>query len=227
MRFLTKAAYEQLIDGAELLRSDSFGPKVYQTPDDLIIKLFRVKRWWRSSVFYPYSLRFLRNSRRLLKRGIICVVVEEIFYCHAIKRHGVVYRRLEGTPLDTLLGRTDGAARELYVEYAKFVAALHADRIYFRSLHPGNVLRMPDGRFGLIDIGDMRFPFFPLTRNQRRRNFQHLLRSAEFSEVLRHHPAEVFIDAYLENSGLRRIDTEKLRQQLIIDFQTVEQPSRR
>lgn len=225
MRLLTRTEYEQLIDGAELLRADGYGPKVYQTPGERIVKLFRVKRWWSSSMFYPYSLRFLRNSRRLKKRGIPCVDVEEVFYCHAIRRHGVIYHRLQGEPLDMLLGGDVEPAPQLYADYARFIADLHADRIYFRSLHPGNILRLPDGCFGLIDVGDMRFPLLPLTLGQRRRNFQHLLRSAEFADVLRHHPVNAFVDAYLGNSGLEKDASEDLRQKLITDFQVIEHAS--
>ena len=65
MRLLSAEQYGALIAGAEMLRADRHGPKVYETTDGRIVKLFRVKRWWSSSMLYPYSLRFRRNSRRL------------------------------------------------------------------------------------------------------------------------------------------------------------------
>ena len=225
MRFLGKAEYQQLIEGAALLRSDNFGPKVYQAPDGQVIKLFRVKRWWSSSMLYPYSLRFLRNTRRLRARGVPCVEVKDVFYCHAIRRHGVIYRRLDGTPLDELLGQDGCAVRQLYVDYARFIATLHTNRIYFRSLHPGNILLTPGDGFGLIDVADMRFPILALSLGQRRRNFQHLLRSVEFRDALGRHPAEAFIDGYLEESGLGSGDRENLRQHLVADFRVAQQAS--
>ena len=221
MRLLSAEHYEALINGAALLRADNFGPKVYETTDGRIVKLFRVKRWWSSSMLFPYSLRFRRHSRRLQRRGYACATVDEIFYCHAVRRHGIIYRKLEGQPLDGLLGATDATAARVYAEYAAFIAAMHADRIYFRSLHPGNVLLMPDGRYGLIDVGDMRFPLLPLTNGQRRRNFSHLLRSVEFRAALQHHRGEDFIDAYLAAARLTPRSTEALRARLIEDFRGV------
>ena len=222
MRFLGATDYQALIEGAQLLREDGYGPKVYQTRDGRIVKLLRMKRWLSSSVIYPYNLRFLRNSRHLQRMGIVCVEVDEVFYCSAIRRHGLVYRRLNGTPLDELLASADDRARQLFREYAVFIAMLHTRRIYFRSLHPGNILLLPGGGFGLIDVADMRFPWLPFSLGQRRRNFQHLLRSVEFSQALAHHPAKNFIDAYIGASGLGARDQDKLRQRLVADFQAID-----
>ena len=218
MRFISDLEFGQLIDGAQLLRRDLHGPKVYLTGDGRVVKLFRVKRWWSSSMLYPYSWRFLRNSRRLRRRGLPCVEVEEIFYCRAIRRHGVIYWHLEGRPLDALLRSGDPSASKLYTDYAAYIAALHAQRVYFRSLHPGNILLLPDGEFGLIDIADMRFPLRALGLRERRRNFNHLLRSAEFREVMALYPAEPFIQAYIDEARLRSEDIPGLAEALRNDF---------
>ena len=225
MRFLSAEQYQTLIRGAELLREDGFGPKVFQTPDGRIVKLFRTKRWLSSSVFYPYTLRFLRNSRRLQRMGIVCVDVDDIFYCHPIRRHGLIYRRLEGSPLDELLLSTAERAHQLFRDYAAFIAMLHARRIYFRSLHPGNILLLPDGGFGLIDVADMRFPWLPLTVSRRRRNFQHLFRSVEFKQALRVQQGGEFVSAYLDASGLGSAQQGTLRHQLLADIASLEVPS--
>ena len=218
MRYLSAGQFQGLIEGADLLRADRHGPKVYQAANGRIIKLFRVKQWWSSSMLYPYSIRFRRNSRRLQARGVRCVTVDEIFYCRAIRRHGVIYQRLDGVPLDSLLDGDDERARRVFLEYAGFIAQLHALRIYFRSLHPGNILLLPDGGYGLIDIGDMRFPRLPLRLDQRRRNFRHLLRSVEFRSALRYHRGEDFVDAYLDASGLDGALRDRLREDLIKDL---------
>lgn len=218
MRLLSRQAFERLVSGGELLRRDLHGPKVYQTADGRVVKLFRIKRWWRSSMFYPYSLRFLRNARRLARRGFRCVEVDEVFYCHAIRRHGVIYQRLEGEGLDRLLPEAGKRADELFCRYARLLAELHARGVFFRSPHPGNVLLLADGGLGLIDVGDMRFPPWSLRLEDRRRNFQHLLRSSEFREALRWHPAQAFVDTYLQASGLAADDRNRLRRLLLDDF---------
>ena len=169
-------------------------------------------------MFYPYSWRFRRNSRRLRARGFQCISVEGIFYCRAIRRHGVIYRRLEGVPLDIILQGEDAESDRVFRDYAVFIARLHSARVYFRSLHPGNILRLPDGSFGLIDIADIRFPRRRLTLRERVRNFAHLLRSAEFQSALKHHPIEDFLDAYLVAVKLRPRARNRLRAGLLLGF---------
>jgi hypothetical protein len=222
MRLLDANDYQALIRDAELLREDGYGPKVYKTPDGRIVKLFRIKRWLSTSVFYPYSLRFLHNSRRLRRMGIVCAEVDEVFYCHAVRRHGLVYRRLDGTPLDELLVSADESARRLFRDYAAFIAMLHARRIYFRSLHPGNILLLPGGGFGLIDVADMRFPWWPISAPRRRRNLHHAFRSEEFRQALRQLPAELFVSAYLDAAGLGASRREKLKTQLLNDISALD-----
>jgi hypothetical protein len=157
--------------------------------------------------------------------GIACVEVDDIFYCHAIRRHGLIYRRLEGSPLDELLCSSDDRRDRLFRDYAAFIALLHARRIYFRSLHPGNVLLLPGGGFGLIDVADMRFPWLPLTLSRRRRNFQHLFRSVEFRQALGVLSGETFVSAYLDASGLDSAPRTRLRQQLLADIDLLDVPS--
>jgi serine/threonine protein kinase len=222
MRFLDANDYQALIEGAKLLREDAYGPKVYQTADGRIVKLFRIKHWLSSSVLYPYNLRFLRNTRRLRHMRIVCVEVEDVFYCHTVRRHGLIYRRLEGTPLDELLVSADDRGRQLFSDYAAFIAMLHARRIYFRSLHPGNILLLPDGGFGLIDVADMRFPWFPLSALRRRRNFRHLFRSAEFKQALKRLPGALFITAYLEATDLAPTEKAMLGRQLLGDIEALD-----
>jgi len=222
MRFLDAEDYRALIADADLLREDGYGPKVYQKHDGRIVKLFRIKRWLSSAVFYPYTLRFLHNSRRLRRMGIACVEVDDVFYCHAIRRHGLVYPRLEGTPLDELLDSSSEAARQLFCDYAAFVARLHAQRIYFRSLHPGNILLLPDGGFGLIDVADMRFPWLPLSPSRRRRNFRHMFRSVEFRQALKRLPGALFVTAYLEATDLHSTQKAELGRQLLREIQALE-----
>lgn len=222
MRFLDAEDYKVLIEGAELLREDGYGPKVYQTTDGRIVKLFRTKRWLSSSVLYPYTLRFLRNSRRLQRMGIVCVDVDDVFYCHAIRRHGLIYRRLEGTPLDELLVSADEGAQRLFRDYAAFIAMLHRRRIYFRSLHPGNILLLPEGGFGLIDVADMRFPWLSLAPSRRRRNFRHMFRSIEFRQALGFLPGELFVAAYLEASDLNSSQRTELGCQLLADIEALD-----
>ena len=214
MQLLGKSAFEHLIQGGELLREDAHGPKVYRIPGDRIVKLFRIKHWFSLSVIYPYSVRFRRNALRLKRRGIRCVETRDIFYCHAIRRHGIIYNVLQGKALDAVFTENKEQARGVFLRWAAFIAELHHRRVYFRSLHPGNILLLPDGGFGLIDVADVRFPLFPLGIERRRRNFRHLFRSYEFCVATELFSAAEFIQAYLGATALSETDKKKLGRQL-------------
>jgi len=197
MKLISGDEYQALAQDAEVLERDTFGDKVLRRKDDQIIKLFRIKRLLSLSLFYPYSLRFSRNARRLNRLGVPSVQVAQVFYCASIRRHGVVYPLLPGETLSHLLEKgqnSDSLMRQL----ATFIAELHRKKIYFRSLHLGNILQLPDGRLGLIDVADLSFNRLPLTLWQRRRNFRHLLRRVEHRALFEQFGIERFIEYYLD-----------------------------
>lgn len=210
MWLMSSDEFGQLTQGATELERDRHGVKVLLTTERRIIKLIRVKRWFSLSAVYPYSLRFRRNAKRLIAMGIPCVEVEKVFYCRHLKRHGVIYPLLEGESLEAIAGR-DGIEEELFRRLAHFIALLHRKGIYFRSLHLGNILLLPQGGFGLIDVADMRFSRFPLGLDQRRRNFRHLLRNQEHRNVFSQFGLGRFLDLYIDASGLDAGKAKRIR----------------
>jgi serine/threonine protein kinase len=202
--------YNQLTQGATELERDLHGIKVLLTPDNLIVKLIRIKRWFSLSAIYPYSLRFQQNSKRLAALGIPCVRVKRVFYCHAIKRHGVIYPLLEGDSLDKIAQR-EGISEDLFQKLAEFIALLHRKGVYFRSLHLGNILLLPEGGFGLIDVADMRFSRFSLRLDQRKRNFRHLLRNRDQRKIFTEFGLEHFLDLYANASGLDEAKSSRIK----------------
>ena len=201
MWLLSGNEYAELTQGATELERDRHGVKVLLTPDGRIIKLFRVKRWLSLAAIYPYSMRFRRNAKRLGAMGIPSVEVERVFYCHQIRRHGVIYPLLQGESLEKI-AHQDGISDELFMKLAGFVASLHHKGIYFRSLHLGNVLLLPDGEFGLIDVADMRFSSSPLRLGQRRRNFRHLFRTSMHRELFAKFGIGRFLGLYSQAAAL-------------------------
>ncbi|HIE55394.1 MAG TPA: toluene tolerance protein [Chromatiaceae bacterium] len=194
-RRIGRREYERLVEGAKVLESDHFGVKVWLRPDGRIVKLFRTKRLVSSARLYPYSSRFVRNARRLEKLGIRVPGVEGSFHCPQIRRHGVIYRLLPGKSLAELLGESPDAT--LVARLAAFLAELHEKGIYFRSVHPGNVLLTDDDRLGLIDLQYARFWPWPLGARTRSRNFRHLFHSRHQSVALRNFGFAAFVDLYL------------------------------
>ncbi|MGO4610372.1 lipopolysaccharide kinase InaA family protein, partial [Variovorax sp. 2RAF20] len=92
----------------------------------------------------------------------------------------VHYSPLPGSTLRQVLqGITAPAVRQALVErFGKFMAQLHEQGVYFRSLHLGNVLVLDDGEFGLIDLADMRIYPSSLSLSLRKRNLRHMQRYA-------------------------------------------------
>ena len=210
MWLMSEQEYHQITQGAAELERDRHGVKVLLTPDKQIIKLIRIKRWLSLSAIYPYSLRFKQNAKRLIAMGIACVTVRRVFYCHAIKRHGVIYPLMEGESLEKIAAG-EGLSDELFQKLAEFVALLHQKGVYFRSLHLGNILKLPEGGFGLIDVADMRFSRFPLSLGQRRRNFRHLLRNSVQRQIFIEYGLDRFLDAYSKAADLDAAKSSKIR----------------
>jgi tRNA A-37 threonylcarbamoyl transferase component Bud32 len=210
MQLLSETEFQQLADGARELERDAFGVKVLLCPDDRIIKLFRIKRLLSLATVYPYSQRFRRNTRRLKQRGISTVTVEQVFYCHAIRRHGVVYQMLPGDALADLL-QAQPDRLDLLERLAEYMALLHDKGIYFRSLHLGNVLLLEDGGLGLIDVADMRFISRPLSAGERARNFRHLFRRREHHVFFERFGKQRFMGLYLEVAKLPAGKANRLR----------------
>jgi len=207
MRFMSGREYTGLTKGATELERDRHGVKVLLTPEGRIVKLIRIKRWFSLSAIHPYSVRFRNNAGRLLAMGIPSVQVEQVFYCHSIRRHGVVYPLLQGESLEKIAAR-DGMSDKLYNKLAGFIAMLHAKGVYFRSLHLGNILLLPDGEFGLIDVADMRFSNSSLRVDLRRRNFRHLLRNQNHRKLFESFGLEGFLKLYLASANLSQKQAE-------------------
>jgi tRNA A-37 threonylcarbamoyl transferase component Bud32 len=212
LKKISHEKYLALHNGAEILASDSFGEKVLRLKDGSIIKLFRTKRIISSSFFYPYALRFVNNAAKLTARGIRTVKVIDAFKIPSIKRTAVHYQELEGEILRNHIAHNlmnEGITRKL----AAFVAKLHNEGIYFRSLHSGNIMIAPDNSFGLIDIADMKIKAHPLSIRMRIRNFIHLTRY-EIDRNFLNRQKDLFIGEYLKICRLSDNNTKKLQDKL-------------
>ena len=196
---LSNNEFEELTQGARILEEDGFGLKVLRLPDARILKLFRRKHLLSSQLWAPHALRFDRNAKALLKRGIPTLSVEKIFALPEMQRQAVLYRELPGTTLRQWLREHEGdEAKALIEQFARFVAKLHGEGVLFRSLHFGNVLVTPEHDLALIDIVDMSFRRSgPLSTQQRIRNFAHIGRYTEDRALFTQTGEHTFIDAYI------------------------------
>lgn len=203
LRRLEIADYRALVDRCEIIERDSFGEKVLQTPDGLIVKIFRRKRLLTTATIFPYALRFIRNARILSKRGIASVEILDHDYCSSLKRHLVTYRPLPGITVRKALANGSSDPDLLLSAVSRFVADLHRSGIYFRSLHFGNIIVSPQGmQLGLIDVADMTLRRWPLGSRLRARNFKHMLRYQEDAAAVREFGWSRFTGLYLASARL-------------------------
>lgn len=198
MQALDQAQYQTLREGAEVLEADGSGDKVLRLLDGSILKLFRRKRLISSAAWYPYAQRFADNCETLACRGVPCPRIHAIYRVGEIARDAVHYDPLPGRTLRQLLLQGDEDDSLLY-RFGHFLAELHQQGIYFRSVHLGNVVLTPENHLGLIDVADMRTYRSPLSRPMRLRNFKHLLRYESDRDWLLQNCGSLFLTAYLNN----------------------------
>lgn len=174
---LSPAAMQQMSTDAQVIEEDGLGPKVLRLADGSFLKLFRRRRWYTSGSFNPYSERFAVNSEQLRSMGIPTPLTLDLYRLED-GSSAVHYSPLPGNTLRQVLqGITAPMLRQALVErFGKFMAQLHEQGVYFRSLHLGNVLVLEDGEFGLIDLADMRIYPSSLSLSLRERNLRHMQR---------------------------------------------------
>jgi hypothetical protein len=209
-RLLSQAGFVALVAGAERLVRDRSGDKVLRLADRRILKLFRIKRLVSFSLLWPPALRFRRNGRRLARLGIVAPQVERVFFCPATRRYGVIYPEIVGTSLAQAL-RERPEDDPTWQRAVAFIAELHAKGVYFRSLHPDNLLLLPDGGCGLIDVADLRLCRRPLSLSQRARNLGHLMRREEHLRLAEDIGLPRLLGHYIEASGLDPLQGVRLR----------------
>jgi hypothetical protein len=195
--------YQALIDRSTVIERDGFGEKVLQTPEGLMVKIFRRKRFLTSALLLPYASRFVRNTRRLASLGIATVTVVDYAHCPSLKRHVVTYRPLPGITVRNDLKNKLSDPALLLAAVAGFMAVLHQKGVYFRSLHFGNIIVAPGHlELGLIDVADMTIWHKPLGARLRARNFRHMLRCREDAGSMQVFGGARFVGIYLEAAQL-------------------------
>jgi len=179
MQHLSTERYQQWRQGAQLLEADSHGDKVLRLSDGSFLKLFRLKRLLSSALFRPYAQRFADNAIRLRRLGVPCPSIIGLYRMSTPRRDLVHYTPLPGVTLRQLRDAPPQQPGDLPEQLGRFIAKLHQQGIYFRSLHLGNIVLTPNAELGLIDIADLKFQSRPLRINQRKRNLKHLMRDEQ------------------------------------------------
>lgn len=203
MEVIDKEKFEEMRMDAEVLESDGHGDKVLRTPQNQIIKLFRLKRKLSSAVYYPYSQRFADNATKLKALGFQTINVTGVYNVPSIKRNIVVYDMLPGDTLRNVLTQNQNN-EGLIKTYCKCLATLHEKGVYFRSVHFGNILIRKNESEAIIDISDMKFYKNTLNVLHRVRNFKAALRYKVDRESLKEFGFEKFLTLYAEYANFSK-----------------------
>lgn len=214
MQQIDHIAYMNLRDGAKVLEADGSGDKVLLLADGNFLKLFRRKRLFTSAALFPYAQRFAENASALQRLGIACPRVLGLYREPSIGRDLVHYSPLTGQTLRHWLSKNDDVGAIVRRQLGHFVAQLHENGVYFRSLHLGNIVLTPESQLGLIDIADLRTQRSKLGKWMRLRNFRHMLRYNEDRAWLLQDNAADFIDGYLECTSVH-FNRHALQQKLL------------
>ena len=175
MRIVSAQELENWLASGKVLEKDARGPKVVALENGLFLKIFHTRRHPLLSRLQPAAKRFTQNAKRLRQLGIAAPEVTESFWLD--RQTGLsacLYHPLPGQSIEQLYRQAPQQADSLLPPLARFIRHLHQRGIYFRSLHLGNILLLPDGQYGLIDILDLQFKRAPLNRRLVQRNIQHL-----------------------------------------------------
>ncbi len=205
---LTTQDYNTLINNATTLEEDGFGPKVYSLNNGNILKLFRRKSLISSAVFYPYSLKFANNAKKLKTLDIKTVKIKQLYKVPHIKRTAVEYFPLEGESVRDLIKKNE-ITNEIIAKLAEYFSILHNKGIYFRSAHFGNILYTPQKDFGLIDMSDMKIYKNELSLWHRVRNFRHIFKYKKDKNIVLKYSIDEFVEHYLIQSKVFKKDELK------------------
>ncbi len=175
MRIVAAQELENWLASGKVLEQDGRGPKVVALPDGQLLKLFRPRRRLWLVRLHSQAQRFTENASKLHALGIKTPRVNEQGWIdHSAAVSFCLYQPLPGQSIDKLFLHERQRFMSLLPELAHFIRELHMKGIYFRSLHLGNILLLPEGGFGLIDFLDLRVKRRPLGPILAKRNLEHL-----------------------------------------------------
>ncbi len=202
MDSISAGELEELVRDGMCLAGTPERPAIMLDRDDNILKffyprkrIFSTKKWW------PPAARFAANAKKLTNRGVATVSINRVMHCKELDRHVISYKKLAGDDFRQQCAERGAAA---LAPLPAFIAHLHDQGIFFRSIHLGNLLLQSDRSIALLDVQDTRFSCFRLDPFRRARNISHLLNTRlDISQYLTY-GVEQFVTEYLRHASLGR-----------------------
>ena len=198
---LSRAQLDGLCDQGRVIEQDRHGIKVLHLADGRFLKFFRRKRWLNRDLLAPAAVRFAHHAVQLERLGIPTLRVDSLHRIPGEPHSVAVYRPLPGRTLRQLLVSGEATPQLMY-RIGTFLALLHRRGVYFRSVHPGNIVVTGMQQFGLIDLLDMKVRPWSMSRWARRRNWLHFLRTPQDRPSLTPTLIDAVILGYLDDADL-------------------------
>ncbi|WP_276488271.1 hypothetical protein [Ectopseudomonas mendocina] len=198
MQRISGERLQALMRDSRVLEQDGLGPKVLRLQDNSFLKLFRKRRLLSSETLKPYAERFADNSKQLQRLGFIAPQIIGVYRIESdVNGTAVHYLPLPGETLRKSLEQAQPEQRHLLINlFGQLLGRLHEQGVYFRSVHLGNVLVLPNGALGLIDVADMKFGRRPLSLSMRQRNLKHMRRYEQDAQWLFNMHKDALSDGY-------------------------------
>jgi hypothetical protein len=182
-----------------------YGPKVILLPSGDYIKVFNPKSGFTKRKLFPKYKSFVKNTEQLRAYGIPSVTVNQVYFLEEYQSYAVSYTPLAGTDVRSL---AEENSKQTLEDLIPFLVELHEKGIYFRGIHLGNVLKLDNGRYGLIDVADLYFKRGPLSIIMRVRNLAHMLKNTDDANFYKHYGIQAFLRLYAKEARL--FDIRKL-----------------
>lgn len=182
-----------------LLKTTYDRPKMFETIDGMMIKVFypRKKRY-SSNTLKPYAIRFYQNAERLRTLGFNTPIIHSFQHCPELNTYVITYHKLKGNDARVLSQHNHALIHDV----AAYIARLHDQGIFFRSLHLENLLYQSDGHFALLDIVDVQFKKNSLPFYLRYRNLKHMFRIADDRDFWNQFGVQHFLESYFKHTSL-------------------------
>ncbi len=213
LKIISKKQVNALCQQVRPLKGSESRPQVLLRSDNLVVK-FIYKHRKLSNRLFPYVKRMAKQSMQLRKRGVLCVDVQAVYRCPALKCDIVTYPYLAGENILDLLNAVDDP-RCLLDALVDYLLALHQQGVYFHDLHFKNILQLEPGKFGLIDIDSVILYNKPLSIKKRVINMAHLVSDEPSFQFLYGFGVQKFLKIYEGASDFSDTDKKQWRRELI------------
>lgn len=214
VKLLSVDEFDEMVGAATMLAASSKRgrPRMMMNEKGDILKFFYQRKKLSASRIKPYALRFAKNCKKLLARGIDAVCVKKIYYCPEKQCHVVRYIRIPGKDIRECLA---SGQSEVLENIPGLLADLHKKGIFFRSVHLGNILQVKEDEFGLVDVANVRFYARSLRASLRARNIIHMFENRDDEEVLGQFGLQQFVDNYFQAAKLDKQLENKVRNKIL------------